>query len=72
MKVITLFRTQEPETFARVFYRSTSILQPLIPIGEQPAPLGKNRLREIKGEICKEQKAQITQKAIKSDNGGKI
>lgn len=56
MKVISLFRTQEPEAFARVFCRSTSVLQPFLPIGGQPAPLERNRLREIEEEIQKEQK----------------
>ena len=55
LKAISLFRTQEPEAFARVFYRATSVLQPFLPAGEQPAPLGRNRLREIEEEIRKEQ-----------------
>lgn len=55
VRAITLFRTQEPEAFARVFYRATSVLQPFLPIGEQPANLGRNRLREIEEEIRKEQ-----------------
>ena len=55
LKAISLFRTQEPEAFARVFYRATSVLQPFLPTGEQPAPLGRNRLREIAEEIRKEQ-----------------
>lgn len=55
LRAISLFRTQEPEAFARVFYRSTSVLQPFLPIGEQPANLGRNRLREIEEEIRKEQ-----------------
>ena len=54
LRAITLFREQEPEAFARVFYRATSVLQPFLPIGEQPAPLGRNRLREIEEEIRKE------------------
>ncbi len=56
LRAITLFRTEEPEAFARVFYRSTSVLQPFLALGEQPAPLGRNRLREIEEEIRKEQK----------------
>ena len=55
LRAITLFRTQEPEAFARVFYRATSVLQPFLPIGEQPAPFSRNRLREIEEEIRKEQ-----------------
>ena len=55
LRAISLFRTQEPEAFARVFYHSTSVLQPFLPIGEQPANLGRNRLREIEEEIRKEQ-----------------
>ena len=55
LRAITLFRAQEPEAFARVFYRATSVLQPFLPIGEQPAPLGRNRLQEIEEEIRKEQ-----------------
>ncbi len=55
LRAITLFRTEEPEAFARVFYRSTSVLQPFLALGEQPAPLGRNRLREIEEEIRKEQ-----------------
>ena len=68
MKAITLFRTQEPEAFARVFYRSTSVLQPLLPIGERPAPLGRNRLREIEEEIRKEQE-QNTPTTRKNNHG---
>lgn len=68
MKAITLFRTQEPEAFARVFYRSTSVLQPFIPIEEQPAPLGRNRLREIEEEIRKEQE-QNTPTTRKNNHG---
>lgn len=55
LRAIALFRTQEPEAFARVFYRAASVLQPFLPIGEQPAPLGRNRLREIEEEIRREQ-----------------
>jgi len=55
LRAISLFRTQEPEAFARVFYRSTSVLQPFLPIGEPPVPLARNRLREIEEEIRKEQ-----------------
>ncbi len=55
LRAITLFRTEEPEAFSRVFYRSTSVLQPFLALGEQPAPLGRNRLREIEEEIRKEQ-----------------
>ena len=55
LRAISLFREQEPEAFARVFYRATSVLQPFLPIGEQPANLGRNRLREIEEEIRKEQ-----------------
>ncbi len=60
LRAISLFRTQEPEAFARVFYRSTSVLQPFLPIGEQPANLGRNRLREIEEEIRKEQEQSTT------------
>lgn len=60
LRAITLFRTQEPEAFARVFYRATSVLQPFLPIGEQPANLGRNRLREIEKEIRKEQEKSIS------------
>jgi len=56
LRAITLFRTQEAEAFARVFYRATSVLQSFLPIGEQPVPLGRNRLQEIEEEIRKEQK----------------
>ncbi len=55
LRAISLFRTQEPEAFARVFYRSTSVLQPFLPIGEPPVPLARNRLQEIEEEIRKEQ-----------------
>lgn len=55
IRAITLFRTQEPEAFARIFYRSTAVLQPFLPLGEQPLPLERNRLREIEEEIRKEQ-----------------
>lgn len=55
LRAITLFRKEEPEAFARVFYRSTSVLQPFLALGEPPAPLERNRLREIEEEIRKEQ-----------------
>ncbi|MDE5601059.1 MAG: plasmid recombination protein [Clostridia bacterium] len=72
LSAISLFRTQEPEAFARVFFRATSILQPLIPADEQPASLPRNRLQEIEDEIRKEQE-QNTYEAKKnsSDKGGK-
>lgn len=68
LRAITLFRTQEPEAFARVFYRSASVLQPFLPIGEQPAPFGRNRLREIEEEIRKEQE-QNTATSRKNNYG---
>lgn len=68
LRAISLFRTQEPEAFARVFYRATSVLQPFLPIEEQPAPLGRNRLREIEEEIRKEQE-QNTPSPRKSNYG---
>ncbi len=68
LRAISLFRTQEPEAFARVFYRSTSVLQPFLPIGEQPANLGRNRLREIEEEIRKEQE-QSTPTQLKNNFG---
>ncbi len=55
VKAISLFRTQEPEAFARVFFRATSILQSFIPVDEQPASLPRNRLQEIEEEIKREQ-----------------
>ena len=69
LRAITLFRTQEPEAFARVFYRATSILQPFLPIGEQPANLGRNRLREIEEEVRKEQERNIS--TPRNNNYGK-
>lgn len=57
VQAISLFRKQEPEAFARVFYRSMSILQPFLPVGEQPANVGRNRLREIEEEIRREQES---------------
>ena len=54
LRAITLFRKQEPEAFARVFYRSTSVLQPFLSIGEPPALLARNRLQEIEDEIKRE------------------
>lgn len=59
LKAIRLFRTREPEAFARVFYRATSILQPFLPIGEQPVNLQRNRLQEIEEEIRKEQEVNM-------------
>ncbi len=55
IRAISLFQKQEPEAFARVFYRSTSVLEPFISIGQPPANLSRNRLREIEEEIKKEQ-----------------
>lgn len=68
LRAISLFRAQEPEAFARVFYRATSVLQPFLSIGEQPAPLGRNRLREIEEEIRKEQE-QNTPTSRKNNYG---
>ena len=68
LRAITLFRIQEPKAFARVFYRATSVLQPFLPIGEQPANLGRNRLREIEEEIRKEQE-QNTSSPRKNNYG---
>lgn len=69
LKAITLFRTIEPEAFARAFYRGASILQPFLPI----VPLARNRLREIEEEIRKEQEqnADKVKKNNSSDKGGK-
>lgn len=69
LRAITLFREQEPEAFARVFYRATSVLQPFLPIGEQPANLGRNRLREIEEEIRKEQEQNTP--TLRKGNYGK-
>ena len=55
INAISLFRKQEPEAFARVFFRATSILQSFIPADGQPAPLPRNRLQEIEEEIKREQ-----------------
>ena len=71
VKAISLFRTQEPEAFARVFYRATSILQPFLPIGEQPAPLARNRLQEIEEEIKREQEKNKTHQKSNNDKDGK-
>lgn len=70
LRAISMFREHEPEAFARVFYRSTSVLQPFLPIGEPPAPLTRNRLREIEEEIRKEQE-QNTHTPHKNNNYGK-
>lgn len=70
LRAIMLFREQESQAFARVFYRATSVLQPFLPIGEQPANLGRNRLREIEEEIRKEQK-QNTPTPRKNNYGKK-
>ena len=53
-KAISLFRTHEPEAFARVFYRASGILKAFIPQGEVTVNLGRNRLREIEEEIKRE------------------
>ena len=71
VKAISLFRKQEPEAFARVFYRATSILQPFLPIGEQPAPLARNRLQEIEEEIKREQDKAKTSYKNNNDKDGK-
>ena len=70
LRAVALFRTQEPEAFARVFYRATSVLQPFLPRGEQLANLSRNRLQEIEEEIRKEQE-QNTSMPYKS-NFGKV
>ena len=70
LRAIALFREHEPEAFARVFYRSTSVLQPFISIGQPPAPLARNRLREIEEEIKREQE-QKNLTPRKNNNYGK-
>lgn len=62
IRAIGLFRTNEPEAFARVFYQATSILQTFIPTGEPPANLKRNRLQEIEDEIRKEQETNTATK----------
>lgn len=71
VKAISLFRKQEPEAFARVFYRATSILQPFLPIGKQPAPLARNRLQEIEEEIKREQEKTKAHQKSNNDKDGK-
>lgn len=71
VKAISLFRKQEPEAFARVFFRATSILQPFLPIGEQPAPLARNRLQEIEEEIKREQEKTKAHQKSNNDKDGK-
>lgn len=72
-KAISLFRAYEPEAFARVFYRATSILQPFLPMGEPIANVGRNRLKEIEAEIAREQQKEksSTQQSNKDDKGSK-
>lgn len=71
VKAISLFRKQEPEAFARVFYRATSILQPFLPIGEQPTLLPRNRLQEIEEEIKREQEKTKAHQKSNNDKDGK-
>lgn len=68
-KAISLFRTFEPEAFARVFYRATSVLQSFLPMGEPIANIGRNRLQEIEKEIAAEKEKE--QKSNKNDTNSK-
>ena len=58
IRAITLFREREPEAFARVFYRSPSLVKAFIPKDEPISNIGKSRLREIEEEIEREKNKQ--------------
>lgn len=72
-RAISLFRTQEPDAFARVFYRAIAVLQPFLPVDEPVANIGRNRLREIEEEIPREQQKEksSTKQSNGDDKGGK-
>ncbi len=71
IKAISLFSEKEPEAFARVFYRAASILQPFIPTDDRPAPIARNRLREIEEEIKREQEKSNKKHKDSNDKDGK-
>lgn len=71
LSAISLFRKQEPEAFARVFFRAPSIVELFLP-SSGPAPLPRNRLQEIEEEIKREQEQNVYEaKKNSSDKGGK-
>lgn len=58
IKGITMIREREPEAFGRVFFRATSVFQPFVDVFDQPVPLSRSRVDEIKEEIEREKKEE--------------
>ena len=58
IKGITMIREREPEAFGRVFFRATSVFQPFVDMFDQPVPLSRSRVDEIKEEIEKEKQEE--------------
>ena len=64
-KAMFAVRENEPEAYARTFFKATGILQPFIELFSAPIPLPRNRLREIEQEV--EQDRQEQQAQAKED-----
>ena len=58
IKGITMIREREPEAFGRVFFRASGIFQPFVDMFDQPVPLPRSRVDEIKEEIEREKKEE--------------
>ena len=58
IKGITMIREREPEAFGRVFFRASGIFQPFVDMFDQPVPLSRSRVDEIKEEIEKEKQEE--------------
>lgn len=65
-RIYSLFRATEPEAFARVFYRATSLFDTFIPKNEPIVNVGKNRLQQIEEEIAREKAPKSTNEKLNS------
>lgn len=70
-RAIAMMRKQEPEAFARVFFRATSILDSFIPQGEPPVNIGRKRLQEIEKEIEEERKREEQRNKTRGNKNSK-
>jgi len=70
-RAIAMMRKHEPEAFARVFFRATSILHSFIPQDEPPANIGRRRLQEIEREIEEERKREEQRNKTRGNKNSK-
>lgn len=71
IKGITMIREREPEAFGRVFFRATSVFQPFVDMFDQPVPLSRSRVDEIKEEIEKEKQKEQNKNRSNSNYSSK-